>query len=322
MPIRLKDLIKKVPRETETIVKRARDRTRATLQEALRAECRLSLRTPEETEKNKHGAQVPLGVAPGHPEFLEEMEFPDDLERALLIGRYRFFLEQARTGTKGLLPLPQSLSGLPNAELWLKVSNDQLQSIVDWANLLLKELELNDPLNFMRAFNEDILGAYQYDSRGIFENEYLVNRASIRIYWGIIGLVSEWLGCTVEDLTIVVLTHELAHAYTQLGADIGGRRWPASLFAKAETSLKEGLAQYYTERVLQRLKQKYSGALQAYEKMLPMQSKAYQTHRPWIADCSSEAVRRAMLEIRSWKEGRLSNFESRLALSQKELHPD
>ncbi len=43
----------------------------------------------------------------------------------------------------------------------------------------------------------------------------------------VIGLVSEWLGCAVEDLAIVVLTHELAHAYTQLGADIEGLRWAA-----------------------------------------------------------------------------------------------
>jgi hypothetical protein len=61
--------------------------------------------------------------------------------------------------------------------------------------------------------------------------------------------VSEWMGCTVEDLTVVVLTHELAHAYTQLGADIEGRRWPAAAFAAAESGLKEGLAQYYTDRV-------------------------------------------------------------------------
>src|SRR4029077_10395808 len=46
-----------------------------------------------------------------------------------------------------------------------------------------------------------------------------------------------WLGCDVEDLTVVVLTHELAHAYTQLGADIEGRRWAAPLFAKAEIAL-------------------------------------------------------------------------------------
>ena len=51
----------------------------------------------------------------------------------------------------------------------------------------------------------------------------------------------------------MVLTHELAHAYTQLGADIDGRRWAAASFAKAETELKEGLAQYYTERVLRRV---------------------------------------------------------------------
>ena len=85
--------------------------------------------------------------------------------------------------------------------------------------------------------SEDFLGVYEYDASGLFADEQAVNRATIRLYWGVIGLVSEWLGCVVEDLAIVVLTHELAHAYTQLGADIEGRRWAAPSFAAAESAL-------------------------------------------------------------------------------------
>ena len=93
----------------------------------------------------------------------------------------------------------------------------------------------------MLSVREDFLGIYEYDARGLFADEQAINRATIRLYWGVIGLVSEWLGCRIEDLAIVVLAHELAHAYTQLGADIDGRRWAAPSFAKAETALKEGL---------------------------------------------------------------------------------
>jgi hypothetical protein len=155
----------------------------------------------------------------------------------------------------------------------------------------------------------------------MLSDEQTVNRASIRLYWGVIGLVSEWLGCSVEDLAVVVLTHELAHAYTQLGADIAGWRWPAPLFEKAEPGLKEGLAQYYTDRVLRRLGGRYSGALRAYEMMLPKQPDIYRTHESWVEEFSPEAVRRAMLEVRRWKEGKLADFNRRLKAADEELAP-
>jgi len=65
---------------------------------------------------------------------------------------------------------------------------------------------------------------------------------------------------------------------TQLGADIEGRRWTAPAFAAAETALKEGLAQYYTDRVLHRLERRYGGALNTFRALLPNQPVAYRTH--------------------------------------------
>ena len=130
-------------------------------------------------------------------------------------------------------------------------------------------LDQHDPLKTVLAVNEDFLGIYEYDARGLFADEQALNRAIIRLYWGVIGLVSEWLGCAFEDLAVVVLTHELAHAYTQLGADIEGRRWAAPSFAKAESTLKEGLAQYYTDRVLHRLERRYGEALRVFFSLLP-----------------------------------------------------
>ena len=120
---------------------------------------------------------------------------------------------------------------------------------------------------------------------------------------------------------MVVLVHELAHAYTQLGADIEGRRWAVNAFAKAETALKEGLAQYYTHRVLQRLEKRYPEAFAVYKQMLLRQPNAYRTHMEWIDNSTPEAVRRAMLEARRRQEEKLSNFNRRLAAAQQQLKP-
>jgi hypothetical protein len=76
-------------------------------------------------------------------------------------------------------------------------------------------LNKHDPLKRVLLVSEDFLGVYEYDAKDLFEDQRAVNRATIRLYWGVIGLVSQWLGCAVEDLAVVVLTHELAHAYTQ-----------------------------------------------------------------------------------------------------------
>jgi hypothetical protein len=280
MPILLTDLIARVHPGIEPRVRRARDQVQRAVRDALSEECRLMFRVPTELS----GAQVPVEVSPGHPAVLRGIEFSDDFERIMLLGRYRARLEQARDGTAGLLNLRDELLRLPEPEKWTSSSTTDLQSVQHWAAALLTMLDQHDPLKRVLSVSEDILGVYEYDARDMLAEERTVNRATIRLYWGVIGLVSEWLGCEVEDLAIVVLTHELAHAYTQLGADIEGRRWPAPLFARAETALKEGLAQYYTERVLRRLDHRAGSALAVFRAMLPKQSDAYRAHEPWVQE--------------------------------------
>jgi hypothetical protein len=124
----------------------------------------------------------------------------------------------------------------------------------------------------------------------------------------------------VEALAAVTLTHELAHAYTQLGADIEGRRWPAADFARTETSLAEGLAQYYTERSLNRLDQRIPGVVAAFNALLKKQSDDYRAHATWITDHDPEAVRSAMLVSRRTAVVEVGRFEE-ILIAQAEVYP-
>jgi hypothetical protein len=339
MAIRLTDLLDRIPAEVKNEVRRTLTKNRSIVQEALRTECRLVMRTAEEADENRPGGQVPVEITTGCPTVLKNILFPDEYEVILLLGRYRHALEQSRDGVKGLLHLREDLTRRASLSHWVLVDEKELQATTTWASTLLELLDKHDPLKKVLGVDEDILGAYEYHIRkhdrnsdirfGLFEqardehaDEKEVNRATIRLYWGVIGLVAEWMGCKVEDLTIVVLTHELAHAYTQLGADIEGRRWPASAFAAAESGLKEGLAQYYTDRVLRKLERRFGGALKVYEAMLPGQPDAYRTHQNWVRDYSPEAVRRAMLEVRRWGETNLADFNRRIEDAMKQLEPD
>ena len=346
MAITLSDLLKQVSPDVENEVKRCRDDSRAVIQETLRTECRLAMRTQEETRNREQGAQVPVHLEVGYPVACEKIKFGDDIQQFLLLGQYRNQLEQTSKCTSDLIQIARiitqddrqmSLFDSENKKIdeWKHscfrlISKEQLIKVFDmddavvrslertniWAKRLLIKLNANDPLRILLSLDEDILGIYHIRCDYNFPDQRCVNPAVITLYWGMIGLMSQWLGCSIEALTIVVLTHELAHAYTQLGADIDGRRWAAPDFSSSDRALIEGLAQYYTDRVLKRLKARYPDARKAFDKMLKNQSSVYNTHLSWVDEqqeqFSPEVVRRAMLEIRRQGEKTIMDFERRL----------
>ena len=110
--------------------------------------------------------------------------------------------------------------------------------------LLVRRARL-DPLSFMMKCNEDVPGAYKYTLSLSDDFTNRPNRAHIEIYCAVIGWVAETMKYALDDLALVVITHELAHAYTQLGGDIDGYRWNVVAFAEAEAEVElvEGIAQ-------------------------------------------------------------------------------
>ena len=317
MSILLTDLLGRVPKAVEDRVRTTRDRTRNVLRDAIRAECRLAMRT--DAEDGGASAQVPIEVSPGYPEALKALSFPDELRHVLLLTRFRRSLAEVASGTAGLLQLHESLTHMPNGSDWASVDPAAISDTREWTLKMLQRLEVHDPVGKILTVNEDILGAYIY--RADVQDEFATNNARIALYWCVIGLVSDWLGCSVEDLTVVVMAHELAHAYTQLGADIDGRRWPSHHFRQADVELKEGLAQFYTLRALQRLQGRFPGAIDTFETLLVKQPDPYRAHQPWVEHFSPEAVRQAMLEMRRWREGSIEQFTDRLMRAGEQLKP-
>jgi len=310
MHIPLIDLLDRVDPAVENRVKKVLDNARAAIREAMRSECRLSLRGGD---ANDHvaNAQVPITIQPGLPEAVYLVKFPENFDLVIKLMPFRSALVKAAANMEDLQLTNQLLMSHP---LWAGLAfagEAQLPAIKNWAIQLLALLDKHDPAKLILAVNEDVLGAYFYDPR---ETDPLAsNWARIELYWGVIGLISNCIDCSVEDLTVVVMTHELAHAYTQLGADIDGCRWASQNFSHADVGLKEGLAQYFTARVLDRLTKRFPGAKSAYQTLLDKQPEIYRLHLPWIKEgISPEAVRRAMLEIRRSGEKTLAEFHDRL----------
>lgn len=144
----------------------------------------------------------------------------------------------------------------------------------------------------LKKIDEDVLGCYFFGGTGT---------KRIELYWMPIAMFAAMAEVRIEDLTLVVLAHELAHAYTHLGFDIDGEQWKQGAFDTAHDDIVEGLAQFYTEVVTNRIRPHNPGPFEAYEALLEYQGGAYLAHLGWFKDDQKqkgEIVRFAMVTAR------------------------
>ncbi len=162
----------------------------------------------------------------------------------------------------------------------------------DVAVELQKLVIAQDVREQIRKINEDILGAYFYSEH---------NSSHIELYWMAIAMVAAMQEVRIEDLTAVVLAHELTHGYTHIGRDIDGHQWGFWDFFETGLDVKEGLAQFYTEVVAAKLQPKHSGIYDAYRRLLELQTGPYLAHTQWLPGESrqrGESVRFTMIAYR------------------------
>lgn len=294
MPITLSKLLRRVDPKTEERVEGARRRANTAVRNLLRDRTRLSFSFDDEGQRRIRQVSVKLDA--GRPSYIEEIEFDDDIVLLLELSKVRNLLDAGASEwsryqkVNQLLEADQSIDLRPLDAALFADHHERFGH-------LLKVLDKRDPLQKILHLEDDILGEYAYGT-----DFYGEEGGEIYVYWGIIGLVSDLLGVHVEDLTVVVLAHELAHAYTHQGFEIDGTQWESSRFRSADQSVKEGLAQYFTHLFLTSKQDAFPGAFEVFERLLNKQADCYSAHIGWIEDHTPEHVRRAMLEARRSKE--------------------
>jgi len=244
---------------------------------------------------------VPIRVVPGLPEPLESManeRLPSGEQWGIeTIGLWAQDIKTLQAVASRLKPLITTLSEIP---AWKPRSEDYAHKL-DGASILARQLEeyaaKAELLKRITQINKDILGVYMPTAR------LIPDRGQIEIYWVVIGAVARLIGVDTEALAVVVIAHELAHAYTHLGLDSNGSRWEDN-FWNCDRGILEGLAQYYTHMTAQAMKEErgYDKVWTAYDRMTQLQreNKAtlYVNHLAWVNDISPEAMRFALLDLR------------------------
>jgi hypothetical protein len=284
------ELLKEYDPELERRVSRSFRQWNNVLRDQLRNEMGLRLSIGDETQA------VPVRIVPGFPAPLQNV-----LE-GIPPGLWRFLLRlpALEVTVKGLDSVIGIYSRLPSDAIPNQVPPHLSPSVTearDFCDHLLSALQQIEIRKKLGGISEDILGAYFF------------RVPEVHLYWMVIGLVAGVLGITVESLTVVVATHELAHAYSHLGRDIDGKRWETEAFSRADLNIVEGIAQFYTGVVSRKLETRNPSVLPAYKRLTDIQQGPYRVHEEWakrksgdkdtLMPQAGEIVRSTLVQCRS-----------------------
>ena len=256
---------------------------------------------------------IQVRVADGFPVPLAELinSYRDPVLWRIIVGQPK--LGGIIDGLKFLLDDWASFEKWPLLPEIAKGGEATLQRTGDIAFALQKLAVAEEVRKRIRQIDKDILGVYRF-MPGL--------ASQIELYWMAVAMVAAMLDLRIEDLTVVVLAHELAHGYTHIGRDIDGVQWSDQGFKESDLHVIEGLAQFYTEVVTNRMSVRIPGPHLAYRKLLDLQTGPYQAHLEWVKNDPNqkgETIRFAMIAARSQGKTELSAWTQMLSSTRTSL---
>jgi len=284
---RTTELIKSlVPETAEERVVQSVKQWNQVIRDHIRAETGLKLSDGEAR------CTISVRVVRGFPDKLAELidQYRDPVVWRLVMGQPK--LGALIDGLEFLIRNWNQIEQWPKLPQAVKDSEPVLHHCREIASLLQQAALAEKVPDQIKAIREDILGAYC--------------ASSVELFWLPIAMVSAMLDVSIEDVTVVVLIHELAHGYTHVGRDIDGTHWADRAFEDSAPEVVEGLAQFYTEAICRQLAPRTPGIYAAYQKLLKLQSGPYLVHQDWLKGDKTqrgEAVRFSLIAAR--RQGRI-----------------
>jgi len=313
---RTHDLVKPlIPHDAEERVSRSFKQWNQVVREQIRGATGLKLTDGDGTRS------VPVKVVDGFPVKLAELidSYADPVLWRLIIGQPK--LGALVEGAQFLLDAWPQLEGWPKLQTKWRNMERALSRSSEMAQMLQNLAIAEKVRKEIRKITEDLLGAYF-----IYENR-------VELYWIPIAMVAAMTDVRIEDMTLVILIHELAHGYTHIGSDIDGRQWETNGFASSDLEVVEGLAQFYTHMIVDSLANRTPGPKQAYQRLLDLQSGPYRVHQKWLEqnpDRIGEIIRLTMVSARgigkadyaTWKQLLKKSGSSLSVLSSAKQRPE
>ncbi len=297
------EIFKKLEIPIQQTVRNVKDRWNQRLRQMIVKETGLSL------HDENNPVLIPVKIVNGIPiPLFELLEKHKSIPWHLLFKRH--LLSDTANGIDFVLKNLLTTLNLESVKkLELIPKPDDMLLVKEFVDAINKELENYSVTKEISSIQEDIMGAYYY-----FIPE-------IHLYWLPIGIIALTFNMNIEDLTVIVLCHELVHAYTHRGKDIHNKTWDTNFFSATDIKVVEGLAQFYTHIITQKLRDKNPGIFETYEKLCKFQSPPYNVHLDWLKEhkADGEIIRAALIKTRRIKQKTYAEFLSTLVNADKNL---
>lgn len=205
MPLRVKEILLGVPGDArhriQTIVDTYRDRIR----DAVRDSVLLSL-----GGRGRQRHSVTVELRDGAPRVVAETMFGDDLGVALTAYRESF---SASAECMALLArIPDRLIDEIRVDYLGKCPSSAVDDVGRFLKDMLARIDRESIVERILEIDQDYLGIYEPGKIA----------GTIGIHWALIALCASRLGVSMEALSLKVLAHEYAHAFSHLGMDANG----------------------------------------------------------------------------------------------------
>ena len=241
--ILLEELAARLPSDCEERVLQAKNEFNQITKNLLIKETSLRMRGKSLEHDD---AQIAVKVKPGFPVAFEgflRRTSSDNLDA--IISLYENDLRDLLANATEVERLVEKLShidpGLPECGDNFKAALGESKEL---ASRLLERISNSYLQKLIFSIQDDILGIYKpFETKG-----------EVELYWTAIGVGAKLLNVRIEELTAVVLIHELAHGFTHLGKDADDESWGMELmFRQVDRAIVEGVAQYYTDVISEQL---------------------------------------------------------------------
>jgi len=146
--------------------------------------------------------------------------------------------------------------------------------------------------------HRDLFGTYTYRDQ------------HVELFYMPLLIFCKYYEVDLQWAIVVVLAHELAHAYHHAGKDNDGRVWTS--MPSAHLWIKEGLAEYYTEKFVESQQHAYPALRKAYDGLLQGSGEEYTSYLEWKDNYTLEHVKLALSMVRRHDVRSYEAFKAKL----------
>lgn len=144
---------------------------------------------------------------------------------------------------------------------------------------------------------------------------YTFGDQHVELYYMPLLIFCKYKEVDLQWAIVVVLAHELAHAYHHAGKDNDGRMWVN--MPRSHQWIKEGLAEYFSEKFVAAHEHAYPALRKAYDGLLEGSGEEYTSYLEWRDVYSLEQVKLALHMVRRHDVRTYDGFLAKLKEAQR-----